>query len=66
MLKAKFLFGNLAKDIATRTLHLAQRSMPHVSAWLQRATRCICRKAQPPPGGREMTTQRRVDNDNLL
>jgi hypothetical protein len=66
MLKAKFHFGDLAKDIAARTAHLARRSVPQVAAWWQRATRCIGRKAQQQPGGREMTAQRRAENGGLL
>ena len=66
MLKAKFHFGNLAKDMAARTAHLARRSVPRVAAWWQRATRCIGRKAQQQPDGREMTTQRNVENGGLL
>ena len=66
MLKANFHFGNLAKDMATRTAHLARRSVPRVAAWWQRATRCIGRKAQQQPEGREMKTQRIVEKGGLL
>ena len=66
MLKAKVYFCNLAKDIAARTAHLARRSVPRVAALWQRATRCIGRKAQQQPDGREMTTQRNVENGGLL
>jgi hypothetical protein len=40
--------------------------VPRVAAWWQRATRCIGRKAQQQPDGREMTTQRSVDSGGLL
>jgi hypothetical protein len=66
MLKAKFHFGNLAKDMATRTAHLARRSVPRVAAWWQRATRCIGRKAQQQPDGRELKTQLIAENGGLL
>ena len=63
MLKSKFHFGDLAKDIAARTAHLVRRRMPRVAAW---ATRCIGRNEQQQPDGREMTTQRNVENGGLL
>ena len=66
MLKAKFHFGNLAKDMATRTAHLARISVPRVAAWWQRATRCIGRKAQQQPDGRKLKTQLIVENGGLL
>ena len=66
MLKAKIYFGNLAKHIFARAAHLARRSVPRVAAWWQRATRCIGRKAQQQPDGREMTAQRRAENGGLL
>jgi hypothetical protein len=66
MLKATFHFGDLAKDMAARTAHWARRSVPRVAAWWQRATRCIGRKAQQQPDGREMTAQRRAENGGLL
>ena len=66
MLKAKLHFGILAKDMATRTAHLARRSVPRVAAWWQRATRCIGRKAQQQPDGRELKTQLMVEKGGLL
>jgi hypothetical protein len=66
MLKAKFHFDILAKDMATRTAHLARRNAPRVAAWWQRATRCIGRKAQQQPYGLEMTAQRGVEKGGLL
>jgi hypothetical protein len=66
MLKGKIHFGNLAKDMATRTAHLARRSVPRVAAWWQRATRSIGRKAQQQPDEREMKTHRSVDSGGLL
>ena len=58
MLKAKFHFGNLAKDITRRAASVAQGSMPRVAAWLRMATSLT--------DGREMTANRRVDSDGLL
>jgi hypothetical protein len=66
ILKAKFHFGNLAKDMARRTEHLARRIVPRVAAMWQRVTRCIGRKAQRQPDEREMTPQRIVDSGGLL
>jgi hypothetical protein len=63
---AKFHLGNLAKDIATRTTFVAQRSMPRITAWLQRAASRTCRETRQPTDGHKTTAERRVDSDSLL